>query len=167
MNLDQIFIYAIVLAVVIFIISYIIKMLKGKIAIELEKFEYSTGEEIKGQVILKLRKEVKATALNIGIIGERKQKSSFGRKSSSQKNAVYEFKKPISGEKIYPAGESKFDFKLKTPSNIESKINSGNATVDTMMNTMLSYAGMIRWYVVAELEVAGLNIKKKVQINIS
>ncbi len=166
MNLDQIILGIIILVFVIFFVLYIIKMMKGKIDIQLEKFEYTSGENIKGIVTLKLKKEVEAEELRIGILGERKQRL-YGKTSTTTKDIIYEFKKAISGEKIYPARESKYEFDLKIPNQIASKINTGNALVDTMVNSVQSFGGLIKWYIIAELEVKGFNLKRRVQINIT
>ena len=156
-----------VLAFIILIILKIIMWSRGKIAIQLDKFEYSIGETISGSVILKLKRDVEAKSLKVGIIGERKQKSYSKGKSTSRTDIIFDFKKPLDGEKIYHAGENKYDLKLKIPENISNKITTGNQMVDSFINSaQVLGAGFIRWYVVAELEMKGFDMTKRIQINI-
>src|SRR3990167_1153708 len=58
-----------VLILLIIIIVVILKWRKGKITIELSEMNYSPGDTISGNVVLKLKKEVEANGLYVGIQG--------------------------------------------------------------------------------------------------
>ncbi len=45
---------------------------KGKIEIKIEKFNFAPGETIPGEVVMKLKKPLKAKEFNIFFIGEEK-----------------------------------------------------------------------------------------------
>ena len=87
-----------------------------------------------------------------------------GRRQSS---VVFSFSQPISGKKLYPAGESSYNFTLKIPMN-PTPSTTGNAVVDSIVKTaqILGGTSTLRWYVTAELDVAGMNLSRRVQINI-
>lgn len=156
--------------VLIFVILIILKLMmwtKGGITIQLNKFEYSIGETVSGSVILKLKKDVEAKSLKVGIIGERKQRSYSKGKSTNRTDILFNFKKPLDEEKIYHAGENKYEFELKIPENLSNKITTGNQMVDSFVNSVQALGGgFIRWYVVAELEMKGFDMTKRIQINI-
>jgi len=169
MNIALIIIAIISLIFIIFIVAYIMKSLKGKINIELNKFEYMPGDTISGATILKLRKDVEAKALNIGLIGEQVSISRTSKGNKRKTNTIFNFKKPLDGEKIYAQGEKRYEFSLKIPSDLSTKLSTGNAVADSLIKSVSILTGnnsQIRWYVTAELETSGLNLIKHVQINI-
>lgn len=159
-----------------FFISWIITKMKGKIEIQLEKYQFSAGEAIKGKVILKLKKPVEAKSLKVGIFGSQDQKSGITVGQSSKQvssQTVYEFSIPIKGEGSFPPGDNSYNFSFKVPENAFTK-SSLPAGAEQVINTglkVLSALGkanisITKWYVYAELDVSGMNLKKQVQIQI-
>ena len=150
------------------IISWIIAKSKGKIEIVLDKFEFVPGEAVTGKVILKLKKPVEANSLNVGIVGERKIQHFSGSNYSSRKQVIFDFKKPLSGKGVY-SGEHEIPFQILIPRNIfENQIFSGIA--GKMVNSAMFLTGnytKVDWYVRANLDIPGVDIKKSVRINIS
>lgn len=154
------------------IISWIITRMKGKIDLELEKYQFSTGEKINGKIKVRLKKPVEAKMLKVGIIGMQKQ---TGRKQASEisHEVFYEFSMPVKGAGIFPAGETSYNFSLKIPDNLftraglpsgaEQVINTGLRVLSALGKVNMS---SVKWYVSAELDVSGLNMKKQVQVQI-
>jgi len=151
------------------LVSWIITRMKGKIALNLEKYQFSTGEEIKGKIILKLKKPVEAESLKIGLIGVQ----NTGQGKERRQETFYDFYMPVKGKQIYPVGESGYDFSLKIPANlftmpgispeVQKIINMGIGVLNAFGK---ANASSVKWYVVAILDIHGLNMQKKVQIQI-
>lgn len=144
---------------------------KGSAEIRLDKYEFSPGETIKGNVKFTLKKVVHAKAVNIRLVGERKQ-SNFGsqRKTFGNKGYVFDFIKPLDMEKDY-SGEFSYDFEINIPSNVLNQLSLGDGVAGTLIKSAQILSGTntyINWYVTAYLDIpAGIDVSKKVQINIS
>ena len=158
----------IVLAIILFLVFYLIARSKGKITIDLEKFEYSPGEKINGTLTLKLKEPLEAKSLNIGLLGTMSTRHYSSKGSNTENRNIFDFKKPISGSKTYPGGESKYNFNISIPSNI-LKQGTGNRFADSLIQTAQMLGGVssnINWYVTANLDTKGFDISKSVRINI-
>ena len=164
----------IALVLILVIVFWLISRSKGKIMIGLTTFQFSPGDTIEGKVSLKLKKPVQASALKVGLIGIYRN-TKYGRTSggglskSSRSGYAFEFRQPIDGEKEYPAGEKVYDFKLKIPKDIlASKAMGGGALGQVVKSAMVLTGNVssIKWYVVANLDMKGFDVSKKVQVNI-
>jgi len=163
----------ILLIIIIVVVLLILTKMKGKITINLDKYDFSPGETITGNVILKLKKPVEATALNVGLTGTREKTSySRGSKGGMSKNTnsdtIYSFKKPIDGEKEY-SGEKTYPFQIVVPKDI-NKYSTGNAVADTLLKSAQLLSGTsvrTEWYVTANLDMKGFDLHKEVRVNIT
>src|SRR3989338_8538345 len=98
---------------------------KGSIEIQLEKYNFSPGETINGKVFLKIKKQEKAKAVIIRLIGEQKSSNfSTVQKTNvkTRKQYIYDFKQQLDSEKEY-SGEFNYNFQIKIPQNILNSIN--------------------------------------------
>lgn len=151
-----------------------------KITLNLEKYNYTPGETIKGTIKLNLKKPTLARKLEIAFIGRRIDRKSSasvigtasgGRHhhSSTTYTTVYEFKMPVAGEKEYQKEE--YPFEIKIPSDIlqnnptlEGKL--GQAA--TALRMLAGVSSRIEWFVKAQLDVPRkLDIKKSQKIILS
>ena len=150
---------------------------KGKIEIQLASYQFSPGDTIEGTVSLKMKKPTKARAVRIGLIGEKVQSGvsvSFGNsprtRNSQQNQTIFEFSQPLDGEKEY-SGDSNYSFKIKIPANVLTQAKIGDGALGTVVRAAQLLSGdtsQIKWWLVANLDVpGGLDVSKKVQINIS
>ena len=143
---------------------------KGKIDIKLSKFNYSPGETIEGVVELKLKKPISAKELSITIIGEQKVSQMTNQGSSSRKTKVFDFKQPLEGEKEYSADQPlNYPFQIKLPDNLlanQGVLEGGLGTVVKVAQVISGTRSRVSWYLIARLAVSGLDINKKVQVNI-
>jgi len=169
MNATYIILIAVAAVLLIVLIMWIISKLKGKVEIQLEKLSFSSGEDITGKVILKLKKPVESKALYVQIIGENKttpyNRTSPGMSRSSNTNRIYEFRQNISGQKLYPAGESYYDFKLKAPSISSSRNISIN--FKNPLQTLQGNNSVVNWYIIAGLDIPGIDISKRMNIQVA
>jgi len=163
----------IALVAVVLLIMYLISRSKGKLTLNLSKMEFTPGETITGTVNLKLKKPVQAKSLNVGLLGtlrssnySRGPKGGLSKSSRTQK--VFDFKKPVDGEKTYQ-GELNYEFQLMIPKDVYRQ-STGNKAADTLVKSAQILTGTtsrINWYVRANLEMPGFDISKKVRINIA
>lgn len=160
--------------VLIVIVLIILRKMTGNMKISLPKYNYKPGENITGTLSIKLKKPVEGKLLQIGLIGVAKNtrfsKNAEGHAQSSSKYAtVYSFHNKLDKEKTYIPGDLNYNFNILIPSNIlaESAINKGVA--GTLVKSAQILSGNItniKWYVTADFDIPGLNMKKRVQINI-
>ncbi|MEM4598758.1 MAG: hypothetical protein QW400_03660 [Candidatus Diapherotrites archaeon] len=143
---------------------------KGKIDLQLEKFNYHPGETIKGKVILALNKPVKARRLKVRFFGERQKRETVvvgSRRSTDYSNEiVYSFEMNLDGEKEYIGRE--YNFEIIIPQDLTAKVDLSNAgALGAVMQFAMSMAPKPRWFVEAALDVPmGFDVAKKLQINI-
>jgi hypothetical protein len=157
----------ILLLIFISISVYIISKMKGKIVIELNNSNYSPGETINGKLILNIKKPLEATELNIRLFGNMNQNSyGRGKGASSRSSTIFDFKQPVSKNKIYSPGEQ-YPFSIKIPKNI---LTNFSGITGHLINSAMLLSGRslnIKWYLVSKLKVKGIDVKsKKVRINI-
>lgn len=161
----------VVIVVIITIIAgvFIISRMKGKIIISLSNYNYSPGDTINGQVTLKLRKSVEASALNVRLTGERHNRSiaNTGGRNQPNNQIVFDFAQPIDGEKIYSAGEQTYNFSIKIPQSVNTNLEGIAGTVVKSIQILAGQDNLVKWYLTSTLEAKGINVKsKKVQVNI-
>jgi len=147
---------------------------KGKIEVQLENYNLSPGDMIKGTVLLQLKKPVHARALKVLFIGEavtrRTTPHGGGVSTSYQKTYVHKFEMPLDGEKDYSEGT--YNFEIAIPKDILQRAGSMpmEGTIGDLVKAAQILTGTskrINWYVEAKLDVPkGLDIRKKVQVNI-
>ena len=159
----------IIICLVIVLVMWLISKSKGKIDIVLDNYNYSPGDTINGKIKLTINKPIHSKELKIKLIGEKIQKSytSVGTstRSSTDTQVIFDFSEPVAGVKDYEPGDNlSYDFKIKIPQNlIKSPQLTGVLGVIqnlAMMNTM------VKWFLVADLSIPGIDLRKKVQINI-
>ena len=145
---------------------------KGKIDIAIQRTNYAPGDTISGNVVLTLKKPVKAREVSISFIGEqiitsREKESglgitsggigfSGGGSSQSRRVHIYDFKQPLDGEREYSEGRE-YRFEIKIPAAIPGK----------RPQTTRAFSFPVKWYLSAELDMTrAFPISKTVDITI-
>ena len=146
---------------------------KGKITLTLEKYQFAPGEEMKGHIVLELKKSVQASGLVVQLVGTRRMVMNNDR-NNIRHETIFDFSMPIDGAKEYPAGQAlNYDFSLKIPDTILQNILG-----DTTAQIGITGAGGIRlgasfssqrvdWQVIVRLDSPGFDITRKVQVSIT
>jgi len=161
-----------VLILVVILIMWLSMKSKGKIIIQLNGYQFSPGDTVEGKVILDLKKQVEADALNVGLLGMYKNTNYSGSGSLVHKTKTgkaFEFKQPLDGKKVYNLGQSSYNFKLIIPRDLLASKALGNNMLGTVVKSVQIFTGNISridWYVTANLEIKGLDISKKIRVNI-
>ncbi len=147
-----------------------------KIMLKLEKYNYSPGDTIKGNVKLNLKKPTQARKIEVSFIGIKiQQQTGMGigptasSSRSTNKSVVYDFKMPLDYDKEYQNDE--YPFEIKIPEDIHhvsQKLEGKVGTALTALKAVSGIHGRIDWYVKAQLDVPKkLDIKKKQKIVLS
>jgi len=148
---------------------------KGKIEIQIDKYNFSPGNVLNGKVLLKLKKPIKAKSLKIALKGEKTTYETEYRdnRPTTSKNitSIFDFTQPLDTEKEYPTTETDYNFKIKIPKNILSQStlpeNPIANTIAKSLQILSNQDTKIGWYLIAFLEIPwGIDVSKKVQINI-
>jgi len=158
---------------------------RGKVNVAIQKTHYDPGDIITGDVLLDLKKPVRAREVSISLIGERivaqtKVGMGSGQASMStqqQRTRVYDFKQRLDGEKEYGPGQE-YHFEMKIPADILSA-SPGTQEVEGRLGQAMKVAQTaaaltgrlpsqrVKWYLLAKLDVPrGLDISKKVDVTI-
>jgi hypothetical protein len=143
--------------------------LKGKIELKLDKYNYSPGETVTGNLVLKMKKPVSAKKLEIQLIAVRKTSSYTNKGRRTNYRTIFDFKQPLDKEKTY-SGEKTYPFKIKIPIDVIGKIPEG--TLGRVVKVAAALSGRssnIKWYLKGNLNISGIlnDVNKKVQINVA
>lgn len=147
--------------------------LKGKMNVQLEKYQFSPGEEIVGKLSMNLKKPVEANGVNVRLLGREKITTRRGDQSSTDFVTIFDFEQPLDGSKTYPSGtELSYDFKIKIPEDVLSKSSavSAEGTLGTIMKAashMSDKSKRLDWYLIGRLDSKGFDLKKKIKINVA
>ncbi|MFU8796273.1 MAG: hypothetical protein ACNA7X_03120 [Dehalococcoidia bacterium] len=158
---------------------------RGKVEVRIQKTHYAPGDIISGDVILALKKPVRAREASVSLIGERiTTQTSVGMgggqtsiNTQQQRARVYDFKQQLDGEKEYGPGQE-YHFEMKIPADILS-VSPGMQEVEGKMGQAMKVAQTaaaltgrlpsqrVKWYLLAKLDVPrGLDVSRKVDVTI-
>lgn len=163
-------VYGILGAIAIFVIvSLILRWRKGSIKIIPEKYNYSYGEDIKGKVILKLKKPVSSEKLLVGLMCEKHERSYSSKTKTSNREdyVLFDFKYPLEEKKEYAPGEYSYDFLIKGPNNFSKQIDGVAGTLVKSVQALMGRDYSLKWHLFSQLKCKGVDLSKKVQINVA
>jgi hypothetical protein len=160
---------------------------KGKIDIAIQKTYYAPGDTISGNVVLTLKKPVKAREITISLIGEHKTTQTAsqvaspmgggGMSTTTKTVRIYDFKQQLDSEKEYSQGRE-YHFELKIPADTLSMrplMPEQEGKLGQVLKVAQTAAAMtgaipfqrIKWYLLVKLDVpGGLDISRKADIAI-
>lgn len=152
---------------------------KGKIKIEIPKYNYKFGETIQGTVKLELKKPTQAKELRIVFKGVQKNTQYNGpgvnvgamRVGSGKKktnySTVHEFKLPLDGEKEYESREYPFQIDIPNINTAQTPQGGLGTAVQALQAVTGSYSN-VKWTLESALDIpGGFDVSKKVQINVT
>lgn len=147
---------------------------KGKMELKLDKYSFDPGENIKGTLIYKLKKNTKARKITIRLIGEEKQTSrrrdSDGHMTTDTRTVkFFDLEIPLDGEKDYKEGS--YDFNVPIPKNLFDPGQRPKGVVGDIVGALESLGGSrrdIQWTLMANLDIPkGFDLSKKQKIVIN
>jgi len=140
---------------------------KGKMEIRLSKFNFAPGETIDGTVFMQLKKPIFGKVLTIRLYGEKKT-TSYGSNSRTNYQRVFDFSQPLDGEKDYLAAPLEYQFRITIPQNVgQAQVGGGLGTAIKAVQMLSGTSSRISWYLEARLDVKGLDVSKRIQINVA
>ena len=90
-----------------------------KLTINTDKKEYLPGDELKGELVLKLNKSLKHRALHVTAMGTEITRASYNdgedRHHSTERREIIEYKNELKGEGVFQPGTHKFPFSFEIP----------------------------------------------------
>ncbi|MCK4327313.1 MAG: hypothetical protein KAW41_02435 [Candidatus Diapherotrites archaeon] len=143
----------------------------GKMELTLDKFNYATGETIKGTASLTTNKPIHAKGVFVKLFALEKVSSTTGGSHSSSTRTVFDFQQPLDNERDYNGGV--YDFKItipKQPQQGDQKAVQMAQTAAAAINALQGkfQSRNLKWFVEAKLDIpGGRDISKKVQINVA
>jgi len=163
MNILPIILISLVaIVLIILFIAWIMRLLKGSIAIQLPKNYFSPGETIKGALILKLRKPLSIASLSVGLEKEQVQQRMNNSRTSTMSSR---YAIQIKGSGAYPLGVTSIPFTYTVPENI---LATSNAFANQLLTSLSTFTGRsIRWYFFASADIPGLDLRKRIRVSIS
>lgn len=136
----------------------------------LEKYNFNSGEIVKGTITLNLKKPTYARKLQVSLIGTRKVRH----ENSWKWQKVYDFDMPISGEKDYQ--KEQIPFQLQIPPDIldprtqQQAIQEGLelGAAGSLISAVAVGTGNTKWKIRAQLDVPkALDVKAENELLIT
>jgi hypothetical protein len=142
---------------------------RGKLKIELPKYNYTPGEVVEGVLKIKLKKPIQANGLFVRLYGEKKTRHYSGGKTRHRTEKIYDFEQPIDGEKEYLDHDLTYKFEIKLPETLDQNTmpEGTMGQVVKAMNVLSNRTTRIKWFVQARLDIPkAIDMRKNVQINV-
>ena len=144
-----------------------------KISLMLERYSFKPGETIKGTVKLNLKKPTRSRKLEVGLFGERKERTRGHDGKTITKNVIiFDFKIPLGADGEYLDGE--YPFEITIPSNILTADTRQNIdgklgmAVDAISILSGQRIYPVEWFIKSQLDVPMMfDVKKEQKIMIS
>jgi len=163
---------------------YVIRMMKGKLVIELAKTGFNSGEQITGKVTLTVRKEIELHCLSVALIGNRLTKrTDDDGDEMTHKDEIYRKELNLEEAQTLPGGHEKtYEFTFVAPGNnslfddLAANDGTGGAMTDAMrtvnrtLDSVSSFGfnrPRLEWKLEARADLPGVDLakKKKVRVN--
>ena len=168
---------AIALILIGIVLYYIVRMMKGKVEIELPKRGYNSGEEISGSVTLTSRKELKMNRFFVALIGyERIERYDSDGDRKTRRREIYRYEHNLAEAGSLRAGNNqRFEFSIVAPggedteevSELSKNIAGGIKTAANVISAMRGTSRRLEWKLEARADLPGVDLasSKKLQIN--
>jgi len=164
--------------IVLGIITYfVIRMMKGKVEIEIPKRGYNPGEEISGSVNLVSRKELKMNRFYVALIGyELIERTDSDGNRKTRKNEIYRYEHNLAEAGSLRAGNhQRFEFSIVAPggedteevNELSKNIAGGIKAAANVISAMRGTSRRLEWKLEARADLPGVDIasSKKIRIN--
>jgi len=141
---------------------------KGKVEIQLNKYNFRPGEVIEGTVTFKLKKPYHGNECFIRLVATQTLTEYTNGRRSTRKTDIFNFKHPLDGEKDYSTQPYSYPFKINIPQNVTAPTPDGTlGTVLKAASFLSKQSKRVNWYLKAQLDIPkAIDMRKKVQINV-
>lgn len=140
---------------------------KGKIELKMEKYKFSPGDVIEGDLVLSLKKPTKAREITIRLIGEEKIRERNRDENYETKTVrFFDLKIPLDGESEYSKGS--YPFKVPIPNDLFDEGAKPDGFLGDVAGVLKDLSGRrssIRWKLIGNLDIPrGFDLSKKQDI---
>jgi len=159
------------IAVIAIITYYVMRFLRGSIALNLKKTAFNPGETINGSLDLVTRKVLTGNKLIVSLIGDKVTRYYEGDERKTRSHEIHRSEILLEDAREYPAGHTAtHDFEIHIPG------NTGTApSGDSALGQVLSAASQLindrdiyyEWKVEARLDAEGVDLAKSKKISIN
>lgn len=152
--------------ILIIAINVILRKRKGSIELIPERYNYNLGEKIKGKLVLKLKKPANNCKFIIGLKCERSETNYSNGKKSTSNYTLFDFKFPLENKKDYSPGEFPYDFSMDIPKNYSHDVGPIAGNIIKSINFLRGRNSSLKWYLYSELNCSGVDLSKRIDINV-
>lgn len=167
MDLKFIFLGVLLFIVLIIVVNIILRKRKGSIDILPEKYNYGFGETINGKVVLKIKKSVSSDKLIVGLRCDKSEINYSRGKRSSENYTLFDFNLPLENKKECVPGEYSYDFSIDIPKDTYTVPRGIAVNMIQSINSLVGKNSSLKWYLHSELKCAGVDLSKRIEINVS
>ena len=164
MNLSYVILVGVLFVLFFVALFFFLRWRKGSINIIPENHTYITGEKIKGKIVLNIKKNVKSGRLIVGIVCERTEK--FSSSNKKFENTLFDFNQLLEEKRNYTPSEYSYDFSLMIPVNVSQGLEGISNNLIKVVKDLIGQNSFTKWFLYAKLQCKGVNLSKRVQINI-
>ena len=149
-------------------------MAKGKLTINLTKYNFKPGEYVEGTLSLKINKDVEADEFTVRLKAVERVRSGMGSNRSTRTVNIFDFSQPVGKPGPYKTSPEPMviPFRILIPADVLNKNKMPEGGLGTALKiaqmALGSRQGRIRWTLFARLKIPGWfnDIKKTVMINV-
>ena len=153
---------------------YVLRRLKGKLVLEVDNRAYSPGEVIAGCVQLQCRKPVDCNRFYVALICQEVVHERRRGKSHTHRHEIARQEQDLTGPGLFPAGTTEtYEFAVPVPA-LQDRgglPSTGSETVDTIMNTVATFAstrrGRLEWALEARVDAKGVDLSDRRSMSIN
>lgn len=138
---------------------------KGKMELKLEKYSFSPGETINGELSFSLKKPYPARGVKVRLLGTETVTKRRGDHTERKRITLCDVTIPLDGEREYSEGSYKFEIPVPADANDASRRPSG-ALGDALdaVSYMSGTRRQIEWEVIGFVDMKGFDLNKKQDI---
>ena len=150
---------------------WVIRRMKGTIALRMKSATANSGETLSGTIDLSINKAMQSNALEVTLIAKEIIKERRDGKQHTRTDEVYRSTITVEGPTTYNAGDKKsYDFEVNVPSGADSKVELGG-TAQMLLGVASTFIGSnrrVEWKLEARLDAPGLDLvtSKNVHVNV-
>jgi len=159
---------AVVAGLLMTVVYYILRWMKGNVRLEFENRAYRPGETIHGVVHLKCRKPVEANRFFVALICQKIVREHRGGKTHTHRHEILRQEVDVAPPGRFAAGtQQMFEFALPIPGS-QTPVSTGNQSLDTILQTVASLgAQRLEWKLEARVDARGVDLASRRRISIN
>ena len=155
----------------------LIRMMKGKVEIEIPKRGYNAGEEISGAVTLTSRKELEMNRFYVALIGyERIERLDSDGDRKTRRREIYRYEHILAeAGSLRPGAHQRFEFTIVAPggqdsadqSELSGTLAGGIKAAANLVGAMSGTSRRLEWKLEARADLPGVDLasSQKLRIN--